>query len=81
MNQDWEDGGNEDLGKEIRRHKSLQVECPLVLFLGQRNENLAFKYGNLKACAFLCIRIAIDLWLLCVLFFNIYFNGRLFTIL
>ena len=35
-------------------------------FLGQRKENLAFKYGNLKACAFLYIRIAIDLWLLCV---------------
>ena len=51
-------------------------------FLGQRKENLAFKYGNLKARAFLYIRIAIDLWLLCVLFFfNIYFNWRLITIL
>ena len=41
-------------------------------FLGQRKENLAFKYGNLKARAFLYIRIAIDLWLLCVLFFLIF---------
>ena len=74
MNQDWEDGSHEDLGKEICRHKSLQVECPSgwKRLSGQRKENLAFKYGNLKARAFLYIRIAIDLWLLCVLFFLIF---------
>ena len=79
MNQGWEDRAKiwKMVAMKILAKKSAGTRAytwsVLVAgkgFLGQRKENLAFKYGNLKVCGFLYIRIAIDLWLLCVSFYK-----------